>query len=213
MGRKRILPPVLSPYGQEKDSATSTLARMNMILHNNPTALIERGNTLSVPEFKDGGTLKTFDYVVANPPFSDKRWSTGIDPAKDKFERFKHFGVPPTKQGDYAYLLQIVRSLRSTGKGACILPHGPGPLRLSTRRETLHRLAVIQRESGFLLLSEVELVEIQRLWRVDGDMKDSAFAIWHDVLEATPDQPKNCNIVDEARRHHNNLVHIRPSED
>jgi type I restriction enzyme M protein len=111
-------------YGQEKDAATSTLARMNMILHNNPTALIEQGNTLSVPKFKDGGTLKTFDYVVANPPFSDKRWSTGIDPAKDEFERFKHFGVPPAKQGDYAYLLHIVRSLKSTGKGACILPHG-----------------------------------------------------------------------------------------
>lgn len=111
-------------YGQEKDAATSTLARMNMILHNNPTALIEQGNTLSVPKFKDGGTLKTFDYVVANPPFSDKRWSTGIDPAKDEFDRFKHFGVPPAKQGDYAYLLHIVRSLRSTGKGACILPHG-----------------------------------------------------------------------------------------
>ncbi len=111
-------------YGQEKDAATSTLARMNMILHNNPTALIDQGNTLSAPKFKDGGTLKTFDYVVANPPFSDKRWSTGIDPAKDEFDRFKHFGVPPAKQGDYAYLLHIVRSLKSTGKGACILPHG-----------------------------------------------------------------------------------------
>ncbi len=111
-------------YGQEKDAATSTLARMNMILHNNPIAVIEQGNTLTVPKFKEGGTLKTFDYVVANPPFSDKRWSTGIDPAKDEFDRFKPFGVPPTKQGDYAYLLHIVRSLRSTGKGACILPHG-----------------------------------------------------------------------------------------
>jgi type I restriction enzyme M protein len=68
--------------------------------------------------------LKTFDYVVANPPFSDKRWSTGLDPLNDPFERFKSFGVPPAKQGDYAYLLQIVRSLKSTGKGACILPHG-----------------------------------------------------------------------------------------
>ena len=111
-------------YGQEKDAATSTLARMNMILHNNPIAVIEQGSTLAVPKFKDGGTLKTFDYVVANPPFSDKRWSTGIDPAKDEFERFKHFGIPPAKQGDYAYLLHIIRSLKSTGKGACILPHG-----------------------------------------------------------------------------------------
>ena len=111
-------------YGQEKDAATSGLARMNMILHNNPEALIMQGNTLADPKFKDGETLKTFDYVVANPPFSDKRWSTGLDPLKDTYERFKPFGVPPAKQGDYAYLLHIVRSLKSTGKGACILPHG-----------------------------------------------------------------------------------------
>ena len=111
-------------YGQEKDAATSGLARMNMILHNNPTALIVQGNTLADPRFKDGDTLKTFDYVVANPPFSDKRWSTGLDPLNDPFERFKPFGTPPAKQGDYAYLLHIVRSLKSTGKGACILPHG-----------------------------------------------------------------------------------------
>ena len=111
-------------YGQEKDSATSGLARMNMILHNNPTALIVQGNTLADPKFKDRDTLKTFDFVVANPPFSDKRWSTGLDPLNDPFERFKSFGTPPAKQGDYAYLLHIVRSLTSAGKGACILPHG-----------------------------------------------------------------------------------------
>ncbi len=111
-------------YGQEKDAATSGLARMNMILHDNPTALIAQGNTLADPKFMDGATLKTFDYVVANPPFSDKRWSTGIDPLNDPYERFKPFGTPPAKQGDYAYLLHIVRSLKSTGKGACILPHG-----------------------------------------------------------------------------------------
>ncbi|MBK9293900.1 MAG: type I restriction-modification system subunit M [Oligoflexia bacterium] len=111
-------------FGQEKDSATSGLARMNMILHNNPTALINQGNTIADPKFKDGSNLKQFDYVVANPPFSDKRWSTGIDPANDPYERFKAFGVPPAKQGDYAYLLHIVRSVKSTGKGACILPHG-----------------------------------------------------------------------------------------
>ena len=111
-------------YGQEKDAATSGLARMNMILHNNPTALIVQGNTIADPKFKDGDTLKTFDYVVANPPFSDKRWSNGLDPQKDPFERFRPFGTPPPKQGDYAYLLHIVRSLKSTGKGECILPHG-----------------------------------------------------------------------------------------
>jgi type I restriction enzyme M protein len=111
-------------YGQEKDAATSGLARMNMILHDNPTALITQGNTLADPKFMDGDSLKTFDYVVANPPFSDKRWSTGIDALNDPFERFKYFGTPPDKQGDYAYLLHIIRSLKSTGKGACILPHG-----------------------------------------------------------------------------------------
>jgi len=111
-------------YGQEKDAPTSALARMNMILHDNPTALIVQGNTLSDPKFKDGATLKTFDYVVANPPFSDKRWSNGIDPLDDPYERFQSFGTPPAKQGDYAYLLHIIRSLKSTGNGACILPHG-----------------------------------------------------------------------------------------
>ena len=110
-------------YGQEKDSATSSLARMNMVLHNYATAEVVQGNTLTDPKFKESGTLKTFDYVVANPPFSDKRWSTGLDLEHDPYDRFT-FGTPPGKQGDYAYLLHIVRSLRSTGKGACILPHG-----------------------------------------------------------------------------------------
>jgi type I restriction enzyme M protein len=111
-------------YGQEKDAATSGLARMNMYLHDYATALISQGNTLTDPKYKEGDTLKTFDYVVANPPFSDKRWSTGLTPLDDEYERFTPFGVPPAKQGDYAYLLHIVRSLKSTGKGACILPHG-----------------------------------------------------------------------------------------
>src|SRR3954452_13979584 len=111
-------------YGQEKDAATSGLARMNMILHDYATALIVQGNTLADPKFTEGETLKTFDYVVANPPFSDKRWSTGLDVEHDPFARFKPFGAPPPRQGDYAYLLHIVRSLKSTGKGACILPHG-----------------------------------------------------------------------------------------
>jgi type I restriction enzyme M protein len=112
-------------YGQEKDAATAGLARMNMILHNNPTAIIHQGNTLASPFFTDSsGQLKTFNYVVANPPFSDKRWSNGLDTLHDAYERFRHFGVPPAKQGDFAYLLHIVRSLKSDGKGACILPHG-----------------------------------------------------------------------------------------
>ncbi len=114
----------LSLYGQEKDATTSGLARMNMILHNYPTAEIAQGNTLANPKFIEGTSLKTFDFVVANPPFSDKRWSSGINTEDDPHERFKHFGTPPDKQGDYAYLLHILRSLNSTGQAACILPHG-----------------------------------------------------------------------------------------
>jgi type I restriction enzyme M protein len=111
-------------YGQEKDNATAGLARMNMILHDYATAEIKQGNTLTTPLFKNGEVLETFDYVVANPPFSDKRWSTGLDAEKDEYERFQHYGVPPKKQGDYAYLLHILRSMKPIAKGACILPHG-----------------------------------------------------------------------------------------
>jgi type I restriction enzyme M protein len=109
--------------GQEKDVTTAGLARMNMILHDFPTAKIVSGNTLASPKFKDGEQLRTYDYVVANPPFSDKTWSTGLNPAADPFQRFA-WGVPPAKNGDYAYLLHIIRSMKKTGKGACILPHG-----------------------------------------------------------------------------------------
>jgi len=109
--------------GQEKDVTTAGLARMNMILHDFPTASILSGNTLAAPKFKDGESLRTYDYVVANPPFSDKTWSTGLTPSKDPWQRFA-WGEPPTRQGDYAYLLHIIRSLKHAGKGACILPHG-----------------------------------------------------------------------------------------
>src|SRR5437867_13187091 len=109
--------------GQEKDVTTAGLARMNMILHDFPTANILSGNTLAAPKFKDGEQLRTYDYVVANPPFSDKTWTTGLTPSADPFQRFQ-WGEPPAKQGDYAYLLHIIRSLKSTGKGACVLPHG-----------------------------------------------------------------------------------------
>lgn len=114
----------LSIFGQEMDNATSALARMNMILHDNVTAKIVKGNTLAAPEWKDtSGELKTFDYAVANPPFSNKNWTSGINAEHDEFKRFT-WGVPPEKNGDYAFLLHIIKSLKSTGKGAVILPHG-----------------------------------------------------------------------------------------
>ncbi len=114
----------LTIYGQEMDNATSALAKMNMILHDCPTAEIWKDNSLSAPHFKRAnGALKTYDFVVANPPFSTKAWGNGFDPANDEFGRFE-FGLPPEKNGDYAFLLHILTSLKSTGKGAVILPHG-----------------------------------------------------------------------------------------
>ncbi len=111
-------------YGQEMDNATAAMARMNMILHENPTAEVWKDNTLSLPHYKNqDGTLKTFDFVVANPPFSTKAWSNGFDPEHDLYDRFVD-GIPPKKNGDYAFLLHILRSMKSAGKGAVILPHG-----------------------------------------------------------------------------------------
>lgn len=115
----------ISLYGQEKENTTANLAKMNMILHQNPTAEIIADNTLSRPFFKnDGGGLQTFDYVVANPPFSLKNWSNGVDTDSDEFGRFDGYGVPPEKNGDYAFLLHILKSLKSNGKAAVVLPHG-----------------------------------------------------------------------------------------
>ncbi len=71
----------LSIYGQEMDNATSALARMNMILHDNVTAKIWKGNTLAEPQWKETpNQLKTFDFAVANPPFSNKNWTSGLNP-------------------------------------------------------------------------------------------------------------------------------------
>ncbi|WP_420633079.1 N-6 DNA methylase [Candidatus Palauibacter sp.] len=114
----------LTIYGQEMDVATRTMARMNMILHGRVAAEVKPDNTLAAPQFMDGpGRLTRFDFAVANPPFSMKAWSNGLDPANDEFRRFE-YGEPPAKNGDYAFLLHLVASLKSTGKGAIIMPHG-----------------------------------------------------------------------------------------
>lgn len=111
-------------YGQEKETTTANLAKMNMILHNSPTAEIVADNTLTRPAYKEtDGSLKRFDYVVANPPFSLKNWSNGVNVDSDEFGRFE-LGVPPEKNGDYAFLLHILKSMKSTGKAAVVLPHG-----------------------------------------------------------------------------------------
>jgi type I restriction enzyme M protein len=131
----------LAIYGQENDLATWALARMNMFLHDSPSAEIWKGNTLSSPHFTEKGSLKTFDFVVANPPFSSKAWSNGVNTEHDPYSRFV-FGVPPTKNGDYAFLLHLLASLKSTGKGAIILPHGVlfrGNAEADIRREIVRR--------------------------------------------------------------------------
>lgn len=119
-------------FGQEMDIATVALASMNMVLHNQAQNLhgIKQGNTISDPKFlKIDGTIETFDYAVANPPFSFSSWTNGLidDKTKavaDKYNRFAGFGTPPDKNGDYAFLLHIIKSLKTKGKGAIILPHG-----------------------------------------------------------------------------------------
>lgn len=133
----------LALYGQEMDNATRALARMNLILHDCSTGEIWQDNTLSAPYFKDPktGALKTFDFVVANPPFSSKAWTNGFDPANDRYGRFS-LGVPPQKNGDYAFLLHILACLKSTGKGAVILPHGVlfrGGAEATLRRQIVER--------------------------------------------------------------------------
>jgi type I restriction-modification system DNA methylase subunit len=89
------------------DNATSALARMNMVLHDFPTAEIWQANTLAAPHFKNADGLKTLDFVVANPPFSNKNWTSGLDAANDLYGRFE-YGIPPAKNGDYAFLLHML---------------------------------------------------------------------------------------------------------
>ena len=116
---------IVTIFGQEKDHATAGLAKMNLILHQKGTGEIKRGNTLSDPAFTDDfGELKKFDFIVMNPPFSDKSWSDGIKTSEDKYKRFDGYGIPPEKNGDYAWFLHVLKSLDSNGKAGIIMPHG-----------------------------------------------------------------------------------------
>ncbi len=111
-------------YGQEYDPTTAGLAKMNLVLHNKSTGKIANANTLSNPKFKMGEKIERFDFAVANPPFSYRSWSNGIDYSSD--ERFMEYSAtPPEKNGDYAWLIHFIHSLKpQKGKGAIILPHG-----------------------------------------------------------------------------------------
>jgi type I restriction enzyme M protein len=125
-------------YGQEKDNATWALSKMNMILHGNEDADIRKGDTITSPQLTKGAALRTFDFAVANPPFSTKSWSNGLENEYGRFE----YGTPPEKNGDYAFLLHVLKSLKSTGKATVILPHGVlfrGNAESSIRRQLLDR--------------------------------------------------------------------------
>lgn len=148
----------LALYGQEMDNATSALARMNMVLHDCPTAQIWQDNTLSHPNFKNAdGDLRTFDFVVANPPFSVKSWTTGFDPANDRYHRFE-YGIPPAKNGDYAFPAAHAQEPQEyrqgggdsssrrpvPGRGRGRDSQEPGPARLHQKHHRLARQPVLR---------------------------------------------------------------------
>jgi type I restriction enzyme M protein len=134
--------PRISIWGQEREKATAGLAKMNTILHDMAIAEIAGNrNTLSDPAYLNKGLLERFDFVVVNPPFSDKAWSDGLT-GQDTYHRFDGYELPPAKNGDYAWFLHVVKSLKSTGKGAIILPHGVlfrGNAEASIRKAIINR--------------------------------------------------------------------------
>ncbi len=115
---------IVTIFAQEKDNSTAGLAKMNLVLHQKGEGVIKRGNTLSNPQYLNHEKLRQFDFIVMNPPFSDKSWSDGVNPADDKYDRFDGYGIPPAKKGDYAWMLHVIKSLNSEGRAGIILPHG-----------------------------------------------------------------------------------------
>lgn len=112
-----------SLYGQEVNGGTWALARMNMFLHNKDVADIRWGDTLNDPALVELDSLMKFNVVVANPPFSLKKW--GAESAMhDPYKRFWR-GVPPKTKGDYAFITHMIESaLPREGRVAVVAPHG-----------------------------------------------------------------------------------------
>lgn len=110
-------------YGQESNGTTYNLARMNMFLHGKDSARLEWGDTLNNPQLKEGDTLMKFDLVLANPPFSLKKWA-GDNIENDPWNRF-HRGLPPKTKGDFAFISHMVETAKAKeGRVAVIVPHG-----------------------------------------------------------------------------------------
>lgn len=112
----------LKIYGQEKNLTSASIARMNMFLHGIEDFSIVRGDTLRHPAFFEADGLKTFDCVIANPPFSLKDWGAenwAIDPYGRNIA-----GVPPQGNGDMAWVQHMIKSMNATGRMTVVLPHG-----------------------------------------------------------------------------------------
>jgi len=114
----------LKLYGQELNYGTSAIARMNLFLHGIADGHIAHGDTLARPAFLDRhGRLRTFDVVLANPPYSIKAWNRAAF-AKDSYGR-NTWGLPPQGRADYAFFQHIAHSLDpKTGRAAILFPHG-----------------------------------------------------------------------------------------
>lgn len=134
---------IVTIFGQEKDKSTAGLAKMNLVLHQKGTGEILTNSTLSSPQFLDRyEQLRKFDFIVMNPPFSDKSWADGITPERDKYHRFDGYDIPPEKNGDWAWFLHVLKSLDDNGKAAIIMPRGilfRGNSEAMVRKQVLER--------------------------------------------------------------------------
>lgn len=115
-------PSNLSLFGQEMNLNTWAICKMNMFLHGVYSADIRKGDTLGDPQHTQHGELMTFDRVIANPPFSLKKW--GKEQAdNDPYGRFP-YGTPPKDAGDLAFVQHMIASLNSEGMMGVVMPHG-----------------------------------------------------------------------------------------
>lgn len=113
----------LKLYGQERNHMTASIARMNLVLHGVEDFNVQRGDTLDQPRFAEGDRLRTFDVVLANPPYSIKRWNREAW-ASDAWGR-NLLGTPPQGRADYAFFQHILKSMDpKTGRCAILFPHG-----------------------------------------------------------------------------------------
>ncbi len=111
----------LKLYGNEKNLTTASIARINMFLHDITDFEIVRADTLRYPTFFENDSLKKFDLVIANPPFSLKNWGRNLWSTDQR----NSIGVlPPESNGDFAWILHMLNSLKDDGKMAVVLPHG-----------------------------------------------------------------------------------------